>query len=387
MNVHLLLTILVIVLCAGSCVAQSWYTGEEPLRRAVIQKDVLSDCNRNADDDVVNVVSTGIVPGEGMRPSITVELANRHNRTGKKYAVYRVDNTGKARQTGSVKKPVWGVVWGYRDARNYHAVLMRAGNDDFYGYQLPELQFTILTVADGDTLVHSEWQRVSSSAIRPETDYNRLHIVPTRGGYEILLGDESECRIGFCRDDHLFGDRAGIYVGRGACVELKSWKVTPCEYPERQVVWEPEALNEYLRHSTDPTEGVYEFLQASSSSLNTRLGGNYRLTLVANGTNYLLVYESGAQRFNDQWQTGMVKAVLRPTGLANLFDVTWFDAEHKPLKEGVKAMIGDNGVLTLHFSREGVIIEWNRAFGPKEQARDARQSDGNYPTPGSSVTP
>ena len=50
-------------------------------------------------------------------------------------------------------------------------------------------------------------------------------------------------------------------------------------------------------------------------------------------------------------------------------------------------MIGDNGVLTLHFSREGVIIEWNRAFGPQEQARDARQSDGNYPTPSSSVTP
>ena len=193
MNVHLLLTILVIVLCAGSCVAQSWYTGEEPLRRAVIQKDVLSDCNRNADGDVVNVVSTGIVPGEGMRPSISVELANRHNRTGRKYAVYRVDDSGKSRRAGSVKRPVWGVVWGYRDNQNYHAVLMRAGNDDFYGYQLPELQFTILTVADGDTLVHSHWQRIASSAIRPETDYNRLYIVPTQGGYEILLGDEREC--------------------------------------------------------------------------------------------------------------------------------------------------------------------------------------------------
>ena len=165
MNVHLLLTILVIVLCAGSCVAQSWYTGEEPLRRAVIQKDVLSDCNRNADGDVVNVVSTGIVPGEGMRPSISVELANRHNRTGRKYAVYRVDDSGKSRRAGSVKRPVWGVVWGYRNNQNYHAVLMRAGNDDFYGYQLPELQFTILTVADGDTLVHSH----RPSAPRPTT--------------------------------------------------------------------------------------------------------------------------------------------------------------------------------------------------------------------------
>ena len=177
--------------------AQSWYTGEEPLRRAVIQKEILSDCNRNADSDAVNVVSTGIFPGEGMRPSITVELANRHNRTGKKYAVYRVDSTGKSRRAGSVKRPVWGVVWGYRNNQNYHAVLMRAGNDDFYGYQLPELQFSIITVADGDTLVHSRWRRVASSAIHPETDYNRLHIVPTRGGYEILLGNERECRTVF----------------------------------------------------------------------------------------------------------------------------------------------------------------------------------------------
>lgn len=384
MKTRLFILLLTPILYVASGSSRPWYTGKSPLRQAEYQKEKLTDCNLCADSDVVNVTSTGIHPGEGARPSICLDLANRHNRAGKKYAVYRADSTGEAVRTGSVEKPVWGVVWGYRDPQNHHALLLRGGADDFYGYQPPELQFSIITVADGDTVFHARWERISSTAIHPETDYNRLHIVPTGGGYEISLGQERECRIGFCRDDRLFGDLAGIYVGCGACVQMKEWSVTPHEYPERHVIWEADDLAEYLRQSAHPIEGIYEFLQASSTSYNTRLGGNYRLVMVASGPNYLLVYESGAQRFEDRWQTGMVKAVLQPTGLSNLFNVTWYDAEHKPLKEGVKAIVADNGVLTIHFSREGVILEWNRAT-PSEEGYQYQQQKQDHSTPVSPI--
>lgn len=364
MNIRLLLILWVLLLCTPLCFAIPWYTGEETLRQACFQDETLTDCNLCADSDVINVTPTGIYPGEGARPAITLDLANLHNRTGKRYAVYRTDSTGKTLRAGHVRKPVWGVVWGYRDPQNYQALLLQAGEDDFYGYQTPELQYTLFTVVQGDTLFHTRWKRVSSSAIRTETDYNRLHIVPTSGGYEIFLGKERECRLGFCHDDRIFGDRAGIYIGRGACVKVKNWSVTPLEYPEYHIVWEDSALDEYLSHSINSLEGSYEFLQASATSYNTRLGGEYRLALVANGSNYLLIYQSGAQRLADRWQTGMVKAVLRPTGLSNLFDVTWYDSEHRPMNDGIKAVLAENGVLTIHFSREGVILEWNRTTPP-----------------------
>ena len=152
MKTRLFILLLTPILYVASGSSRPWYTGESPLRQAEYQKEKLTDCNLCADSDVVNVTSTGIHPGEGARPSICLDLANRHNRAGKKYAVYRADSTGKAVRTGSVEKPVWGVVWGYRDPQNHHALLLRGGADDFYGYQPPELQFSIITVADGDTV-------------------------------------------------------------------------------------------------------------------------------------------------------------------------------------------------------------------------------------------
>lgn len=378
-----LLSLLLSMLCIGAGAAQSWYTGETPLRRVTVQNGVLTDCNSQADSCVINTTATGINPGEGVRPAITLDIANLHNRTGRRYEVFTVDSAGQTLRQ-KVENPVWGVVWGYRDPQNHHGLLLRAGADDFYGYQAPEWLCTIYTVARGDTIFHTRWKRVASNSIHPGSDYNRLHIVPVSGGYEILLGPEQEFRLGVCRDDRLFGNQAGIRVGSGACVCVKNWTVTPREYPERHVIWSADELDELLRQSHHPAEGFYEFLQASATNSYTRLGGNYRLAMVSSGPHFLLIYVEGAQRFGDQWQTGMVKAVLEPTGLSNLFNVTWYDAEHRPIREGVKAIIGDNGVLTIHFSREGVILEWNRAIGPDGETGTGNR--GSYHAT-SSLTP
>ena len=349
---------------SASCIAEGWFTGESDFRRASFQKNVLSDYNYQQGVDAVNLTETGIAPGKGLRPTLSLDLANLNNRAHKKYHVYRYDETGSIQKAGSVKNPVWGVVWGYRDSLNFHALLLRGGTPDPYGYNNPELQYRIFTVAEGDTLSHTAWRSLSSPYINAETDYNRIHIVPTDNGYEIFFGTKRECRVGTCRDNRLFGSLAGVYLGSGAQIKMKNWTASPCEYHEPSILWSIEKLTEYFKTSTNPTEGYYELLQASSSNSNIRLGGEYRLALVADKENVLLIYINGAQRLQEQWQPGMVKAVLQPTGISNLFNVTWFDAEHKPLSEGVKAVISTNGILTIHFVREGVRLEWNQAFSP-----------------------
>ena len=129
---------------------------------------------------------------------------------------------------------------------------------------------------------------------------------------------------------------------------MKNWSLSPVEYIERKVFLTADKLYEYLNISTNEIEGFYEPLQSVSASDNIRLGGNYQLAAISTQQYILLLYVNGAQRFQDQWETGMIKAILKPTGLVNIFNVTWFDAEHKPLKDGVKAVILSNHIISIY---------------------------------------
>ena len=132
---------------------------------------------------------------------------------------------------------------------------------------------------------------------------------------------------------------------------MKNWSLSPVEYIERKVFLTADKLYEYLNISTNEIEGFYEPLQSVSASDNIRLGGNYQLAAISTQQHILLLYVNGAQRFQDQWETGMIKAILKPTGLVNIFNVTWFDAEHKPLKDGVKAVILSNHIISISIKK------------------------------------
>ncbi len=130
MNTRLLLITFLCVFSIGQCIAQTWYTGKDNFRQAIFQDSILSDYNYQAEKDIVNVTETDIHPGEGFRPSLSLDIANRNNRENKKYPVYRQSQTGTITKAGYVEKTVWGVVWGYGDSSNFHALLLRAGNPD-----------------------------------------------------------------------------------------------------------------------------------------------------------------------------------------------------------------------------------------------------------------
>ena len=147
---------------------------------------------------------------------------------------------------------------------------------------------------------------------------------------------------------------------------MKNWSLSPVEYIERKVFLTADKLYEYLNISTNEIEGFYEPLQSVSASDNIRLGGNYQLAAISTQQHILLLYVNGAQRFQDQWETGMIKAILKPTGLVNIFNVTWFDAEHKPLKDGVKAVILSNHIISIYFDKEGVTLKWAQTGNKKE---------------------
>ncbi len=318
--------------------AQAWYIGEEEFAAATLHNGELSHYNYAFEQDVVNLITTSIEPNTNLRPIISLELTNRNCREEKSYPVYHRDSLGK-KITHKVHRPEWGVLWGYRDAQNYHAVLLRTGERDPQGYNPPALQYCILTVDNGNICVHSPWTNTSTGYLNPEEAYNHLLIRPVDGGFEIVLGEEREYRLGFCQDDRLFGNQAGIYVGSGANIMMRNWSITAQKYTERAPHWNSEQIRSHLSKSSNPYEGIYEIATSSSSSYNVRLGGQYRMAFIHDGNDYKLLYLDGAQRAADLWKPGMIKAILQPIDGGEIFRVTWYDVNHNPISENVRATI------------------------------------------------
>ena len=108
MNTRLLLITFLCVFSIGQCIAQTWYTGKDNFRQAIFQDSILSDYNYQAEKDIVNVTETDIHPGEGFRPSLSLDIANRNNRENKKYPVYRQSQTGTITKSRICRKNCMG---------------------------------------------------------------------------------------------------------------------------------------------------------------------------------------------------------------------------------------------------------------------------------------
>ncbi len=354
--------------------ARAWYIGKDEFTVVTFHNGELSHSNLAADCNDVNLTATEIVPNSGQRPLISAEITNRNCREGKDYTTYHHTPAGE-KIAHKVNRPEWGIVWGYRNAENHHALLLRTGESDPQGFDPPTLQYCIFTVANGDTLLHQPWSNTPNSYLNPEADYNQLFIRPVDGGFEIFIGEEREYRLGFCADDRLFGDEAGIYIGSGANVAMRNWKVTAQKYVERTPYLTEEQIKTHLSMSTNPYEGIYEIVLATSSSTNIRLGGEYRVAFIQDNNEYKLLYLNGAQRAADLWEPGMVKAILHQIDGGEVFRVTWYDANHNPISENIKATISPQEIEFIFMTSISKLIFIKTSPSLPQQRQ---KSEGNF---------
>ena len=84
MNTRLLLITFLCVFSIGQCIAQTWYTGKDNFRQAIFPRQYSVNYNYQAEKDIVNVTRNRYTPGEGFRPSLSLDIANRNNRENKK---------------------------------------------------------------------------------------------------------------------------------------------------------------------------------------------------------------------------------------------------------------------------------------------------------------
>lgn len=119
---------------------------------------------------------------------------------------------------------------------------------------------------------------------------------------------------------------------------------------ESPVVHTNEELTAHFKQSKDRMEGYWSVFDRSIDEELLKLGGDYRLALVASGDGgYDVLYIDGARVNRKSWKPGMKKAELYPTPFPGIYDVTWYDAEGEPLSHDIKAQLDTPRTLSIQF--------------------------------------
>lgn len=104
---------------------------------------------------------------------------------------------------------------------------------------------------------------------------------------------------------------------------------------------------------SNPKEGLWTILDSSLDESLLQLGGDYTLALISNRDCIDLIFLSGARIMKQDWKTGLLKARLTPTLFNDIYNVTWYDAEMRPLSYEIKAQFDSDGLLTIQFPFQG----------------------------------
>lgn len=119
-----------------------------------------------------------------------------------------------------------------------------------------------------------------------------------------------------------------------------------------------------LRVSYDPREGLWTGFDRDTDPLLSRLGGRYALATVAcpDGT-CLVVYLGGAKEESHAWAPGRIKAVMTPTSIPGVYDLTWIQPDGTPVSDDTGAAF-DGHFLTFQFPRWKATLRFRRLSSP-----------------------
>ena len=118
-------------------------------------------------------------------------------------------------------------------------------------------------------------------------------------------------------------------------------------------------LIEYIQNSTDPYEGFWTYFDRVTTPGISSIGGYYTIATVASGSNYSIIYISGAQSLAHNWQQLQIKGSLTPATFPGAFNLTWIQPSLIPLSYETSATI-DGDLLTLSFPHWHTSLRFRR---------------------------
>ncbi len=276
---------------------------------------------------------------------ITLRIANLHNSENKSYAVS--DNKGKAQK---VANPSWGVVFNYISPQNYCALILKANNSNPYDIlDKRSLTCTLLRIADGKHEV------LASQSITDNVDLyqgsNLISIIGNQSNLSVKIGKTELKQIFSANIDITPGSKAGIFTGPGSKTAVERFIIKHEQDPAAvlNTAWTENRIAKHIAKSSDPNEGIWQYLDRIIDEKQLKLGGRYKLALIATPSGYDIIYISGAEVNATKWQTGMIKGRLIKTQFPNHYDLIWYDALFAPFSNDVNATIENSSIITFNF--------------------------------------
>lgn len=276
---------------------------------------------------------------------ITLRIANLHNSENKSYAVS--DNKGKAQK---VANPSWGVVFNYISPQNYCALILKANNSNPYDIlDKRSLTCTLLRIAD------SKHEVLASQSITDNVDLyqgsNLISIIGNQSNLSVKIGKTELKQIFSANIDITPGSKAGIFTGPGSKTAVERFIIKHEQDPAAvlNTAWTENRIAKHIAKSSDPNEGIWQYLDRIIDEKQLKLGGRYKLALIATPSGYDIIYISGAEVNATKWQTGMIKGRLIKTPFPNNYDLIWYDALFAPFSTDVNATIDGSSIITFNF--------------------------------------
>lgn len=252
----------------------------------------------------------------------------------------------------------WGIRWAVTDSLNYSFAEFScqgiAAADNTYG--------TMLTLAtgtcrDGRREVDDTRRFFGATDLsRPEAGVS-LRLSASRSGTVLEAGDS---RVFHTHSLDIGADALTAlqgYASGGARVLFDRFS---CDsIPAPQYV-NTARLAERLRSSDNPREGLWTGFDRDTDPLMSRLGGRYVLATVMGDDGLCrVVYMGGADEESDAWTPGRVKAVMAPTTIPDVYDLTWFQPDGTPVTDDTGASF-DGHFLTFQFPRWKATLRFRR---------------------------
>ena len=278
-----------------------------------------------------------------------LRMANEHNSPRRSYVI-----TSSTGQRSRISSPSWGMIFDMNPAgTDFWAVMMRCDNTDVND-DITDRRFMTITLIHHQPDGHTDTiaSRQLAKGINLEHGFNTLQAQLTDDKISISVGDDELSEV-ICatRLAPRHSVRAGCCIGSGAKVKIERSVLSYSNTPilNTSTTWTLDKLQEHFDQSIDPNEGFWVYQDRDMEEKWLRLGGRYKLALVATDSGYDIIYVDGATVHDSAWTTGMLKARLSKTIFNNHYDLTWIDATMEPITLDAYASFENGVLLNLKF--------------------------------------
>ncbi len=241
----------------------------------------------------------------------------------------------------------WRIVWNYVSSLDYDFVELTWQNTS-YGdiYDKRQAVVFVGTVRSGAEKIISS--KKINKGVNLSTGANSILVEISKSEFNLFVGDDKLSYVGTYKIDNLHGSFCGIVSSEDANMYNLIIESTPDVAKELSTTFTIESLKDRYILTNNLNEGFWSYLDRDVNLEWARIGGKYRLALVENGGEYLIIYIDGADTNKSKWVEGMIKGILKPTIFKNHYDLVWYDSTFDIIDSEANAVI-ENSILTLNF--------------------------------------